>query len=66
MLHYRHEMRALYVYDHNGKNPQSAQSTCCRTRRVREDHRACMITVEDNANLMSSWPTRQASSAGDA
>jgi hypothetical protein len=51
-LRYKHEVGALYVIDHHGKNPSGAIDLVPYSTAFVKIMAACKITVEDNTNLM--------------
>jgi hypothetical protein len=51
-LQYKHEVGALYVIDHHGKNPRGAVDLLPYSTAFVKIMAACKITVEDNTNLM--------------
>jgi hypothetical protein len=51
-LQYKHEVGALYVIDHHGKNPSSEVELVPYSKAFVTIMAACKITAEDNTNLM--------------
>ena len=51
-LQYKHEVGALYVIDHHGKNPPSVSALVAYSTPFVKIMASCKITVDDNTNLM--------------
>jgi hypothetical protein len=51
-VQYKHEVGALYVIDHDGKNAASAVQLVPYSNAFVKIMAACKITAEDNTNLM--------------
>ena len=52
LMSYRHEVTALYVYDHNGANPSSDVELLPYSKPFSKILGSCLITAEENANIM--------------
>jgi hypothetical protein len=52
LMSYRHEVTALYVYDHNGANPKSDVELLRYSKPFARILDACIVSAEDNTNLM--------------
>jgi hypothetical protein len=52
LMRFRHEITALYVYDHNGQSPQSQVALLPYSIPFGKIIDHCIVTPEDNANLM--------------
>ena len=52
LMHFRHEITALYVYDHNGANPKSDVALLPYSHAFAKIVDHCILSPEDNANLM--------------
>jgi len=52
LMRFRHEVTALYVYDHNGTNPKSPVQLLAYSQPFGKIIDHCIVTPEDNTNLM--------------
>lgn len=52
LMQFRHEITALYVYDHNGASPKSDVDLLVYSDPFARIIDHCIVTPEDNANLM--------------
>jgi hypothetical protein len=52
LMRFRHEITALYVYDHNGQLPKSQVALLTYSDPFGKIIDHCIVTPEDNANLM--------------